>query len=177
VPESVTRGAFFAKGGTSQVFEVEGRPDLLVKPGGGRLLQEARSMIELESLGIETAYAGVRDVGGTRGLVLRKVESVGSKDIIGRTEQALNPPQNTEVITQRTIDDLENIQRILEAKKANIGDFQFLVRKSDGAVIVNDPAGGAEISVNYGRGPSGKFKNIVDRFRSILKRKQAGELP
>lgn len=166
VPESVTRGSFFAEGGTSKVYEVQGQPDLLVKQGGGRLPIEARSLVELELMGIDTVYAGTREGSG---IVLRRIDGVGSKEIIGRLKQRLRTPQNIEVVTQRTIDDLERIYKVLQENRANVGDFQFIVRRSDGAVFVNDP-----VSVTRGGGPKGDIRNIIESFKAILRRKQAG---
>lgn len=168
VPESASRGAFFARGGTSQLFEVTGRPDLLVKLGGGRLPVEAQSMIELEMMGIDTVYAATRRVEGQTNIVVRRIDGVSSKDIIGRTRQPLRTPEHTELVTQRTIDDLERIYQRLVENRANVGDFQFIVRRSDGAVFVNDP-----VSVTRGAGPSGNIRNIIERFKRILRDNQA----
>lgn len=165
VPENFTRGEFFARGGTSELFEMEGHPDLLIKPGGGRLPNEARAMVEMEMIGIPTVYVKKTMNNGENVLILQKIDGVGSKDIIGRARDPLNPPQNTEVVTQRTIEDLEEIYRKLQENNANIGDFQFIIRRSDGAVIVNDPVSFTRTR----RGPSGDIMNIIERFRKILR--------
>jgi hypothetical protein len=164
LPETLSRGSEFARGGTSVVFEVTGRPDLLVKTGGGRLPVEAQSLIELEAAGIDTVYAGTRSIEGQTHIALRRIDGVSSKDIVGRVRQPLRSAQNTEIVTQRTIDDLERIYKRLSDDNLNIGDFQFIVRRSDGAVFVNDP-----VSVTRGSGPSGKIRNIIDRFRKIVR--------
>ncbi len=169
VPESLSLGAFFAEGGTSQLYEVAGRPDLLVKQGGGRLPVEAQSLVELELMGIDTVYAATRRIDGQTNIVVRRVDGVSSKDIIGRLRQPSRTPQNIEVVTQKTIDDLERIYRTLQQNQANVGDFQFIVRRSDGAVFVNDP-----VSVTRGGGPSGNILNITERFKAIWRQKQAG---
>lgn len=169
VPESLSRGGEFARGGTSVVFEVVGHPELLVKTGGGRLPVEASSLIQLESIGINTVYAGTRSIEGQTHIALRRIDGVSSKDIIGRVRQPMHTPQQAEIVTQRTVDDLERIYQRLSDENLNIGDFQFIVRRSDGAVFVNDP-----VSVNVGSGPSGKIRNIIDRFKKILRDSESG---
>jgi hypothetical protein len=169
VPESLSRGAEFARGGTSIVYEVAGHPELLVKTGGGRLPVEAQSLIELEAIGIDTVYAGTRSIEGQTHIALRRIDGVSSKDIIGRVRKPLRTPQQAEIVTQRTVDDLERIYQRLSDEKLNIGDFQFIVRRSDGAVFVNDP-----VSTVRGRGPSGNIRNIIDRFKKILRDSQSG---
>ncbi len=169
VPESLSLGEFFAEGGTSKLYEVAGRPDLLVKQGGGRLPVEAQSLVELQLMGIDTVYAATRRIDGQTNIVVRRVDGVSSKDIIGRLRQPSRTPQNIEVVTQKTIDDLERIYRTLQQNQANVGDFQFIVRRADGAVFVNDP-----VSVTRGGGPSGNILNIIERFKAIWRQKQAG---
>jgi hypothetical protein len=165
VPETFQLGPQFARGGTSTVYEVAGRPDLLAKIGGGRLPREAQSMIELEMMGIDTVYAATRRIDGQTHIVVRRIDGVGSKEMIGRVHEPLNPPQFPEVVTQRTINDLERIHRILSENKTNVPDFQFIVRRSDGAVFVNDPAN----LLTRGTGPSGSIRNIIDRYKKILR--------
>ncbi len=175
VPETVQRGRvlFSRRQPSGQekpiIFEVEGRPDLLTKIGGGRSPVEARTMIELEMMGIQTVYAGTRQIGRQTNIILRNIDGVGSKEIIGRAGSPLRPPRHTEIVTQRTIDDLDRIFRTLQANRANIGDFQFIVRRSDGAVFMNDPTG-----FTPGSAPSGAIENIIGRFRRILRDRQAG---
>ncbi|MBA3923608.1 MAG: hypothetical protein H0X31_18695 [Nostocaceae cyanobacterium] len=91
-----------------------GRSDLLVKQGGGRLPVEAQSLVELELMGIDTVYAATRRIDGQTNIVVRRVDGVSSKDIIGRLRQPSRTPQNIEVVTQKTIDDLERIYRVLQ---------------------------------------------------------------
>jgi hypothetical protein len=164
LPATVQQGAFFDRGGTSELYEVAGRPDLLLKRGGGRLPREAQALVELELRGIPTVYAGTQPDGS---LLLRRIDGVGSKNVIGRLSQPLSVPQNTQYVTQKTIDDLERIRSILEQNGANVGDFQFIIRKSDGAVLVNDP-----VSFHEGSGPSAKIDTIIARFKKILRLKQ-----
>lgn len=72
-------------------------------------------------------------------------------------------------VTPRTIADLDAIRDKLEKAHLNVGDFQFIVRRSDGAVFVNDP-----VSVTPNSAPSGKLKEIIDRFRGIQRRNSKG---
>lgn len=170
LPESIERGSVvFSRGETPIIFEVTGRPDLLTKIGGGRSPIEARSMLELEMMGIDTVYAGTRQIKGQTNIILKNIDGVGSKDMIGRLGTPLRPPRHAEIVTQRTIDDLERIYKTLQDNKANIGDFQFIVRRSDGAVIMNDPVG-----FTPGSAPSGKIRNIIDVYRKILRDKTSG---
>jgi hypothetical protein len=168
VPKSPKQGKFFAKGGTSKIYEVEGHPELLMKPGGGRLPNEARAMVEMEMIGISTVYVKKTTAdNGQNILLIKKINGVGSKDIIGRIRSPFKPPQKTDVVTQKTIDDLERIHKILLKNRANVGDFQFIIRRSDGSVFVNDP-----VSYIQGKGPSGDIVNIIERFKKILREKQ-----
>ncbi|RUT09894.1 hypothetical protein DSM106972_003890 [Dulcicalothrix desertica PCC 7102] len=65
---------------------------------------------------------------------------------------------------------VDDIYQKLKKAGANVGDFQFLVRRSDGAVFVNDPT-------NFGlrrQGPQGDIQNIIERFKKILRDKNKG---
>jgi hypothetical protein len=176
VPETIQRGQarFFRSqrsgGSTPIIFEVEEHPDLLAKPIASRTPGEARAMVELEMMGIDTVYVGTRRARGGADIILRNIDGVGSKDIIGTVNAPLRPPQHIEVITQRTINDLDRIYQILTDRRANIGDFQFIVRRSDGAIFVNDISG-----VTLGSSPSPKIKNIIQSFRDILESARTGE--
>jgi len=177
MPQSVTKGKEFSKKGekggyTSTIYDMAEDPNLLIKPAGGRLQKEATAMIELEMLDIPTVYIGKTQLeSGEHVLLLEKIEdAVGSKSIVGRAKTPLNPPENTEVVTQRTISDLDEIYRKLTSAGANVGDFQFVIRRSDGAVFVNDPT-----SFSYPRGGTkGDILNIIDRFKKILRENNQG---
>jgi hypothetical protein len=171
LPETVTQGAEVARGGTNVIYEVSGHSDLLVKSARrrSRLPAEAQGLVDLELLGIDTVYSGTRQSGSQLQIIMPRINGVGSKDIIGRLRSPMRPYQNTEVVTQRTIDDLRRIYRVLEQNHANVGDFQFIVRRSDGAVFVNDP-----VSVTVGgSAPSGDISSIIQRFERILRDNQA----
>lgn len=178
LPQSITKGTIFSqpgeKGGyTSTLYNVVEDTNLIFKQGGGRLPNEAKAMIELETLDILTVYIKrVQLANGEYGLLLEKIEdAVGSKSIIGRTRKPLSPPEYTEFVTQKTIDDLEDIYQKLKNAGANVGDFQFIIRKSDGTVFLNDPT-------SFGfrkQGPQGDVQNIVERFKKILKNKNKEE--
>ncbi|MEQ8973403.1 MAG: hypothetical protein RIE73_23740 [Coleofasciculus sp. C1-SOL-03] len=121
-------------------------------------------MVEMEMIGIPTVYVRKTINNGQNVLILQRIDGVGSKDIIGRARDPINPPINTKVVTQKTIDDLEEIYQKLQQNQVNIGDFQFIVRRSDGAVFVNDP-----VSFTRSRGLSGDIGNIIGRFKKILR--------
>lgn len=173
-PRTIQEGAVFGRGGTGSVAEVVGRPDLASKTGAGRAGSEAAAMVELELAGIPTVYVaeGRTATGATR-LVLRRIDGVGSKDIIGRPgrppEDLAAARQSETLVTDRTISDLQNIRARLEAAQLNIGDFQFILQRSDGAVFVNDPTG-----VTPNSRPSGDIANIIDRFTAIRRRQREG---
>jgi hypothetical protein len=177
VPGRVEEGQVFGKGGTGSVAEVQGRPDLASKRGAGRAGAEAAAMVELELAGIQTVYVseGLNQKGESR-LILRRIDGIGSKEIIGRPGKAPDDPQlaaqGRELVTQRTIDDLNAIREKLRAARMNVGDFQFVVRRSDGAVFVNDPVG-----VTPNSAPSGDIDNIIGRFEKIHRERQRGAKP
>lgn len=172
VPSRLEEGASFGRGGTSSVQEVVGEPGLALKAGGQRGAGEARAMVELELAGVPTVYVGqgLTTTGQTR-MVLRRIDGVGSKDIVGRRSA---PPQDPALaseyarfVTQRTVDDLHAIRQRLVEARMNVGDFQFIIRRSDGAVFVNDPT-----NVTFGSGPSGYLDSIIQKFETI-RRQQA----
>ncbi|WP_437942617.1 eCIS core domain-containing protein [Sorangium sp. So ce341] len=172
VPDVPEFGDPFKRGGTAQLYGMKDRPDLLVKPAGGRISREAQAMADLESLGIPTPYVTRQTVEGSPSIILEKIEGEGSKDIIGRIS-SLRPAsevKHADVVTRKTVEDLRRIYDILEKNKVNVGDFQFIVRASDGAVFVNDPTG-----LTFGAAPSGKIKTIIERFESIVKKKEAAK--
>jgi hypothetical protein len=175
-PKTVEEGSTFGKGGTGSVAEVKGRPDLASKTGAGRAPSEAQAMVELELVGIPTVYlAEAETAQGSNRLVLRRIDGVGSKETIGRPGTPPDPAvarENAKYVTPRTISDLDGIYQKLTDAKMNVGDFQFIIRKSDGAVFVNDPTGFTPNSK-----PSGDIKNIIDQFRRILRLKNEGQLP
>lgn len=170
VPAVVERGAPFKKGGTAQLYEAKGQPGLLVKPAGGRMSKEAQALVDLESMGIPTPYAAQRNVEGSPSIILQKIDGEGSKDIIGRVSslRSIKDAKSIDLVTRKTIDDLHRIYDLLVKNKVNVGDFQFIVRKSDGAVFVNDPTG-----LTFNSTPSTKIRTIISQFEGILKRKEA----
>jgi hypothetical protein len=175
LPTTVEEGATFGRGGTGSVAEVVGRPDLASKTGAGRASFEAAAMVELELIGVPTVYLGEgRTASGAQRLVLRRIDGVGSKEIIGRTNRPPDDPVRTreyeQYITDRTIADLRAIRQRLADNRMNIADFQFIVQRSDGAVFVNDPTGFTPNSA-----PSGKIDSIIERFAAIHRRRTGGE--
>ena len=78
-------------------------------------------------------------------------------------------PQYRHLITQKTIDDLERIYRTLEEKMVNINDFQFMVRESDGAVIMVDPR-----SLQTNTPPDKVIKDIITEFKKYFNERQSG---
>ncbi|AHH97294.1 hypothetical protein [Kutzneria albida] len=177
VPLNLEEGTVFGRGGTGSVAEVRGRPDLASKFGAGRASNEARAMVELELAGIPTVYvAEGRTATGAPRLILRRIDGVGSKEIIGRLSSPAADPElarvNAQYVTERTIADLENIHRKLSEVPMNVGDFQFIIRKSDGAVFVNDP-----VAITLGRPPSPKIRDIINRFRRVLRLRREGQAP
>jgi hypothetical protein len=44
-----------------------------------------------------------------------------------------------DIVTQKTLDDLRGIRATLIAQGLSCSDFQFMIRQSDGAAIINDP--------------------------------------
>jgi hypothetical protein len=174
IPDVIKEGPTFGKGGTGSVAEVVGRPDLASKQGGGRAGAEAAAMVQLELAGVPTVYLAERATeDGSSRLVLRRIDGVGSKDIIGRAKSGPPDPtlakQYEQYVTPKTISDLETIRQRLVDAKLNVGDFQFIVQRTDGAVFINDPTG-----VTPNSGPSGDVDNIIDRFRAIVRRRQQG---
>jgi hypothetical protein len=174
VPNRVEEGATFGKGGTGSVAEVVGRPDLASKKGAGRAGSEAAAMVELELAGIQTVYVseGLNQKGEAR-LILKRIDGMGSKEIVGRAgkppEDAAKAAEGRELVTQKTIDDLHAIRDKLKAAKLNVGDFQFIVRRSDGAVFMNDPTG-----VTPNSTPSGDIDNVIGRFEKIVRDRTRG---
>jgi hypothetical protein len=174
VPETITEGPIFGEGGTGTVAEVVGRPDLASKQGAGRAATEAAAMVELELIGVPTVYLAERKVGDSPRLILRRIDGVGSKEIIGRRgakpEDVAQAAENSKYVNDRTISDLDAIYKKLSDANLNVGDFQFIVQKSDGAVFVNDPTG-----VTPGSRPSGDISGIIDQFRAIVRRRKEGK--
>lgn len=133
MPGKIEEGPLLGEGGTGKVYGVAKRPELASKEGAGRAGAEAAGMVELELAGVQTVYlgGGLTTKGESR-LVLRRIDGVGSKDIIGRTGKPPEDPAaaaaGEKLITQRTIDDLHTIRQKLVDAKLNVGDFQFMVR-------------------------------------------------
>ena len=171
-PAVAELGAPFKRGGTAQLYGMKERPDLLVKPAGGRLSREAQALVDLESLAIPTPYIATKMVEGTPSIILEKIDGESSKDIIGRVSnlRPLRDAQHVDIVTPKTIDDLHRIQAILVVNRVNIADFQFIVRRSDGRVFVNDPTG-----LTFNSEPSAKIQMIIDRFVAILKMKEGSK--
>ncbi|MGK7902139.1 MAG: hypothetical protein AB4352_12145 [Hormoscilla sp.] len=119
VPEEYERGSEFARGGTSVLYEMAGHPDFLIKAGGGRLSAEAKGLIEIEMAGIASVYAAQ----GDNEIIVRKIDGVGSKDVIGRSKQPQIDPEKASLVTDKTIADLWEIYEKLKSVPMNIGDF------------------------------------------------------
>ena len=160
-------GEQVAKGGTSTLHDIENHPNLLVKKGGGRLSAEALGLIKMELVGLPTVYVAQRQ----NCLIVTKLEIVGSKELLGRSKKPrkiadIIQDADSDYITEKTIQDLDAIWAILQRVPVNIGDFQFLIDKHDGSVILNDP-----VSVTIGARPAGKIKSLIEKVKAIYKRK------
>ena len=158
IPANYTKGNFFAEGGTSVLYEMNENSNLLIKKGGGRFSVEAASLVELAMAGIPTVYVGQRH----NEIIVTKILGVGSKDIIGRQKQPKRVLEKAKFVTDKTVADLDDIFEVLQKNSLNVGDFQFIVRESDGTVFINDP-----VSVTKGKGPSGKIRQIIEIFKGI----------
>jgi hypothetical protein len=179
LPKTITKGEFFAKGGVNTLFTLKENPALIWKSAGPAGLLEAKAMVELEMMGIKTVYAGSRiTAGGEFVMLLEKIAGKGSKEIVGgkygfwriwnydvlnNFKDRLMPPEYTELVNDRTIQDLERIQRILEENRVYINDFQFIVQ-IDGRVVVNDPR---TLTYDYIYEPRDKLYVIIDKMKSV----------
>ena len=166
VPDNITEGREFAKGGTSKLYDIEGHPDLLIKKGGGRLSAEAFGLITLEMARIPCVYTATRG----NSIIVRKIDGVGSKDVIGRQKQRSMDKDKAKLVTDKTVTDLESIYDRMSVIPLNIGDFQFIIRRSDGAVFLNDP-----VSVTIDKKPAAKILDMIATFKGINNRRKKGE--
>jgi hypothetical protein len=153
----------FQQGGQNAIFEVQGRPDLVLKMPlqgqSGNYNFEYRALLRLESMGIETSLVGRTRIGTQNSLVQNRIPGAFSKAIMDVREG-----QNLRhLVRQRTVNDLKRIYETLRNNNTNIKDFQFMVRESDGAVIVIDPK-----SAEVGVPPSGNIEDIVRIFEGYL---------
>ena len=158
----------FRQGSQNAVFEMRENKNLLVKKsleGSGNFNNEYRALLRMELMGIETALVKRAELNGETVLILEKISGEISKKILDIREC----PQYRGLISQRTIDDLESIYRTLEQKRVNIRDFQFMVRESDGAVIIVDP-----LSLTPDEPPKGDIKSIIRDFKDIFNQRQSG---
>ncbi len=160
-------GKQVAKGGTSTLHEIENHPHLLVKKGGGRLSVEALGLIRMEMVGLPTVYVAQRQ----NCLVVTRLDIVGSKELLGRSRkprklQDIIDDEDSNYITEKTIEDLKYIWETLTKVPMNIGDFQFLINKEDGSVILNDP-----VSVKLDVQPAPKILELMKKVETIFKKK------
>ncbi len=153
----------FGTGGQNAVFEMVQNTNLLVKKslaGPGNFDNEYRALLRMELMGIETALVKRAKLkNGETVLILEKISGQISKNIMDVREG----PDYRHLITQKTIDDLERIYSTLEQKRVNINDFQFMVRETDGAVIMVDPK-----SLLPETPPKTSIRNIIDTFKDYF---------
>src|SRR4028118_477615 len=146
----------------ARVFEMRENKNLLVKKplaGSGDFKDEYRALLRMELMGIETALVKRAELDGQTVLILERIRGEISKNIMDVREG----PQYRHLITQRTIDDLERIYSTLQQKMVHIKDFQFMVRESDGAVIMVDPK-----SLLPERRPKGDLEGIIGDFKDYF---------
>jgi hypothetical protein len=153
-------------GGQNAVFEIKENPNLLVKKplsGQSDFKNEYRALLKMESMGIETALVERTQIGKETVLVLKRIPGEISKTIMDVREGQ----KFRHLVKQRTIDDLEKIYTTLKQNETNIGDFQFMVREADGAVVVVDPK-----NAQSGVPPSREIEKIINDFKGYLNQNQ-----
>ena len=163
VPENFSLGRLFGSGGQNDVFEMAGDSGLLIKKsqggarGGRALAREYRALLKIEMTGIQTAAIKKAELNGETVLILEKIGGAISKEIDN------NIQEYGHLVTQKTVDDLEQIYKKLQDNEMDVGDFQFMVSEIDGSVTVVDPQ-----NVRPDTPPSNRIRRIIDRFKSIL---------
>lgn len=151
--------------GNKEVYVIEGREDLAIavlkegKPASAineeiELLQQAASqkLPTIEILGTTTH-------GGKPALIMKKYAQ-GSKDIVklqkGKVRRVTGG--NIELLNEKSIQDLENIRSLMERKRIQIEDLQFLIA-SDGSLVIADPL---NVLVGAGKGLSTNNRDMID---------------
>jgi len=144
-----------ASGDEGRIHAVEGFPDLVIKvmkeqgrhtrdSWEARLLAESAALDQLAGYGIPNIMdhrvvdwtdpsGGQREVG----LLMPRIDGIASAEMF-----QLSPEHRAALgVGQRTVDDLQSIQEIVERESLYIGDFQGLIDRSSGAFITIDPRG------------------------------------
>ncbi len=144
---------------------------LPLRPGSeavAQLEQEAARLDEARQAGLPVmqhfGIAQMTDADGAAvtGLLLERFDGVSSQDIWG-----LPPAERQTIFTERSLADLQLLRSVLKSQRIRLDDMQWMVRRSDGAIVLNDPGGLSRVSQVNDYDPN--IHDLDDAIRSVAR--------
>ena len=121
------------------------------------LTRELAILKQLDDLGLPTVNARHIEVYGKLGILMDRFE-LGSKDIVRTINKKPKIIVTSPLLNKRSIQDLENIRKVLRQKKVQVKDLQFLIGK-DGGIVIADP-----VEIHTRTKPSNKSLATIERL-------------
>ncbi|WP_439624849.1 hypothetical protein [Gemmata sp.] len=166
--ENITPGTELGKGGNKIVSTVVGDETKAVgvlKAGrpAKALQEEIQQIQQLKDAGLPTVNIVGTTVVGDRPAIVMDRFALGSKKVVENVNGKPAIVGNSSLLNQRSVQDLENIKRIMIEKKVKVDDLQFLIA-SDGRVVIADP-----LKVFTNQEPSKVNKRTIDLLIKVAK--------
>ncbi|MEM9135025.1 MAG: hypothetical protein AAGE88_21960, partial [Actinomycetota bacterium] len=121
------------------------------------LAREVELLASLEELGLPVVRAELIRVDG-KDAILYDRYALGSKDVVRTVEKRPRIVGDTDLLNQRSIQDLRRIREMLIDQRIKIDDLQFLIGE-DGSIVIADP-----LAVATDRPPSLNNLRTIDRL-------------
>ncbi len=159
-------GESLGTGGNKEVFAfgADKAVGILMASKNSKLLTDELELLKkLDDLGLPTVKADLIEVDGNPALMFDRFEK-GSKDVVKLVDGKIKTIGESQLLNQKSIDDLMKIKRTLIDKKIKIDDLQFLIGK-DGKVVIADP-----LKVTVGSPPSSNNTKMIDQLIEVAKK-------
>ena len=168
----VQLGSLLGSGGNKNVYAVEGQEGVAIgvlkkgKPATA-IDEEIKLLEELKSQGLSTVEVLGKTTHSGQPAILMKRYALGSKEVVRLEKGTIRTVGQSELLNERSVEDLLKIRSIMESKSVKVDDLQFLVGK-DGRIVIADP-----LNVTVGETPSKNnlrmIKLLIDASKKNLK--------
>ncbi|MCP1616175.1 filamentous hemagglutinin [Pseudomonas sp. SLBN-26] len=162
-------GPLLGRGGNKDVFaygDLQAVGVLRVGKKTSILDEELRLLRQLDEVGIPTVNARGPVLVGDRPALIFDRYAQGSKDVVKLTDGKVRIVGESELLNQRSVEDLQEIRRIMVENNVRVKDLQFLIGK-DGRVVVSDP-----LDVDVDKGPPSR--NNLRMIDLLIQQAQKG---
>ncbi|MEM8525032.1 MAG: DUF4157 domain-containing protein [Bacteroidota bacterium] len=161
--DDIKIGIQIGSGGNKIVYEIVDNPNQVIailKEGKSPQLidDEIELLRTLSTAGLSAVEAQKVTHNGRPAMIMDRYAQ-GSKDVVRLERGKVRPVGTSELLNQRSIENLQSIESTLQSRKIKIDDLQFLIGE-DGSVVIADP-----LKVEAGKAPS---KNNLRMIRLLI---------